>query len=563
MNIKKFKHSEQLYAILFWIVLLLILILGIYLNSRCQTLPMFEGTVSYRESNWRFGEKGKDLHPITLHDQITFEPGVVYVLTTDLSYDGSHDSYPSVFLFTGNIEVELYLHGESAFRHSHADKVFKRIQSVGGCCVSLPLQKDCLGKNIRVELRNPMNHPVTHRLPGIIFGDHESQIRHVFLKCLPSMLLSSAITFAVMILVLLGNTVDGTQWTYIYFSLFAVFIVFYRAMQELFLLYIWAKPFMAQFCGLFSLVACPIPLLMSYRYRVKPHFLTQFNLLIAASIAILIGQCFLHFTGILDVTDMEVFTHVWALIVAVSMFILGVKVKKKTGQKQVLRKLVPILLGACVEAIHYYFHKLVPFSPEHYSTGDFIGLGLLVSLILMIWEARRGRIEAAKELERNLVLEKVAYTDALTGINNRAAFTRELAKIASGKTAGIPILVVSADLNGLKQANDKMGHIAGDQLIRKAAEVLKESLSSWGQVYRTGGDEFFSLLTGVEESAWPQIQNVLDQKIAEINEREHMTLSIAVGVAQLQDGDINGAIQLSDRRMYQQKEAQHKIMPDI
>ena len=123
--------------------------------------------------------------------------------------------------------------------------------------------------------------------------------------------------------------------------------------------------------------------------------------------------------------------------------------------------------------------------------------------------------------------------------------------------------MVSADLNGLKQTNDRLGHSAGDRLIRRAAEALEECLQPWGDVYRTGGDEFFAILQNVDEGHWENLRKELDHSIARINERESIFLSIAVGAADLENGNINKAIQLSDQRMYAEKERQHKALGDV
>lgn len=562
MSKKIGRHSGITYTILFWLTLFLVLCLGIYLNARSQPLPMFQGTISYKEPGWMFGEKGRGLNPVRLSDRVVFEPGKVYVLTTDLTYTGEGDPYPSAFITTGNLEVEVYLHGESVFVNSTAQKVFPKVQSIGGSSFSVSLGRDCAGKNFRIELRTPMNHPVERMLPGVTFGDHEAQVRYVLVRCLPSIAIGCAILVAALILVLLGNTVDGTQWTYVYFSVFAILIVLYRAMQDLFLLYLWGNPFMAVLCEYFSLAACPIPLLMSYRYRLKPYGTVKFNILIGLSLFNLVMQSILHFTGIRDMMDMVLLTHLWLLVAFVGMIAIGVSVKKKTGQQYILRKIIPIILGALLDMVNYYYHKYMGLG-EFYSMGDFVGLGLLVSLFMLIWEARKARIDAALAEERNNILQKVAYTDSLTGIKNRAAFTKALTKIATGKTYGRIILVVSADLNGLKQTNDRLGHSAGDRLIRRAAEALSECFQPWGDVYRTGGDEFFALLQNVDEEHWIHLKEQLDKTIEKTNEGESIFLSMAVGVAVLENGNINKAIQLSDQRMYEEKERQHRAMGDI
>ena len=232
--------------------------------------------------------------------------------------------------------------------------------------------------------------------------------------------------------------------------------------------------------------------------------------------------------------------------------------KKKSGEKQVLRKLLPIVIGAVFDVLHYYYHRYISTAVDFYSMGDCIGLGLLISLFLIIWEARKGRIDAVREIERSNILEKMAYTDALTGIDNRAAFTKAVEEITSEVSSRKNLLIVSADLNGLKHTNDTKGHIAGDQLIQKAAAVLSESLCPYGRVFRTGGDEFFALLDNVDESLWKHLKLDLNRRIKAANEQEGLHLSIAMGAASLENGNINEAIELSDQRMYADKEEQHQ-----
>lgn len=53
---------------------------------------------------------------------------------------------------------------------------------------------------------------------------------------------------------------------------------------------------------------------------------------------------------------------------------------------------------------------------------------------------------------------------------------------------------VTADLNGLKGANDTLGHAAGNELIRGAADCLRAAFGAFGDIYRIGGDEFAAIL---------------------------------------------------------------------
>lgn len=93
--------------------------------------------------------------------------------------------------------------------------------------------------------------------------------------------------------------------------------------------------------------------------------------------------------------------------------------------------------------------------------------------------------------------EASAMTDALTGIGNRRAFDlyceREEARC---RDIGQRLSVIVFDLDALKPLNDRHGHAAGDALIRRAAETLREHLRPDAHLARTGGDEFIVLLPG-------------------------------------------------------------------
>lgn len=543
--------------VLFWLVILGIFLLGVVMNQLCEPLPVFEGTESFQEYGWEFSQRGEPSQTAHLKDRYLLKSKTVYVLETKLTYDGKGDPFPSAFVSIGNLEIEIYLDGVSVFRNSHEEKVFKKVQSVGKSCISIPLGANCGGKTLTIELRNPMDHPVYQKLPSVTFGDSETQTRRALLQYVPSMLVSACILFAVIILIILGNTVDGTQWTYVYFSVFGICVVIYQAMQNMFILYVWAKPFMALLCEYLAIAVCPIPLIMSYRYRVKPYYQKTFDLLAIGTFLNLILQLTLHFNGIRDLTDMRIISSLWDIFVAGFMLHIGLSVRRATGQKKILRKIVPIFIGSFCEILYFYATKFSQFSLYTLSQGDFIGIAMLISMLLMILEARQARIHGIQESERNEILEKVAYTDALTGIGNRAAITRELEALSAHGDRSKKVMIVSADLNYLKKTNDSLGHEAGDDLIIRAAKFLVAEFAPWGLAYRTGGDEFFAVLWNVTEKDWPEIQKNMEENLRKANESAEVPLSLAMGAADMDLDHITPCIRLSDERMYAHKLQQH------
>jgi diguanylate cyclase (GGDEF)-like protein len=100
----------------------------------------------------------------------------------------------------------------------------------------------------------------------------------------------------------------------------------------------------------------------------------------------------------------------------------------------------------------------------------------------------------ALSLERDRYARE-ARTDRLTGLDNRSAWEELLASEDARRTRyDERVTIVSADLDGLKEINDRQGHAAGDQALKAAAELLRRSARASDHVARVGGDEFLVLL---------------------------------------------------------------------
>ncbi|WP_204005778.1 GGDEF domain-containing protein [Virgisporangium aurantiacum] len=103
---------------------------------------------------------------------------------------------------------------------------------------------------------------------------------------------------------------------------------------------------------------------------------------------------------------------------------------------------------------------------------------------------------AARGLELREQLREQAYTDALTGLANRARFGEVLAAaVLDTRRTGRPAALLLLDLDGFKPVNDRLGHAAGDRLLQVVAHRLRAVVPAGSTVARLGGDEFVVLLT--------------------------------------------------------------------
>ncbi|MEM6493025.1 MAG: EAL domain-containing protein [Pseudomonadota bacterium] len=102
-------------------------------------------------------------------------------------------------------------------------------------------------------------------------------------------------------------------------------------------------------------------------------------------------------------------------------------------------------------------------------------------------------IDCTEEHERTIALERAATRDPLTGLYNRGEFDRRLVEALEeqrklGPTT--PLTAMLLDLDGFKDVNDRLGHLAGDRLLAQIAHTLDQTIGEKSFLARWGGDEF-------------------------------------------------------------------------
>ncbi len=156
-------------------------------------------------------------------------------------------------------------------------------------------------------------------------------------------------------------------------------------------------------------------------------------------------------------------------------------------------------------------------------------------------------------------LEVMAHNDSLTGLYNRFFLLEALEEERNKfEKYEIPFIVIIGDANGLKMVNDKHGHEAGDQLLKKIAFCLRTVSRDTDIIARQGGDEFCVLMPNTKqeggEAMVKRIKEFCKTQKLEVSGYPPIPVSVSLGVSGSDDGHTDYIMQLADNNMYKDKE---------
>lgn len=292
-------------------------------------------------------------------------------------------------------------------------------------------------------------------------------------------------------------------------------------------------------------------MLLGYRCFEKSRFMGVLYWCAAADF--LLVQT-LQVSGAADYTQTLFGSHLLLIVGAVNIFIQYIK----KGNRHRYPEARPVF-SACIafaafgvlDLIRFYFLS---------SFGDdvfFSRIGLLVFIVVLGWHTVGQAAREERWRREHAVLKKLAFQDMLTGIPNRTAFEE---KMDTYKTEPqlCPMLLM-ADLNLLKEVNDREGHSAGDRLLEAVAEHLRESFGREAEVFRIGGDEFCVLSDILGDAAFDERLAVFYERM---QEEGRGAAQVACGYCRrIQGEDINATFRRADAAMYRKKARMKQAVP--
>jgi len=190
--------------------------------------------------------------------------------------------------------------------------------------------------------------------------------------------------------------------------------------------------------------------------------------------------------------------------------------------------------------LFYYAYELVATCLLFAVAGFFMGL-------------RADRLRAGRDRFREL-----AAHDDLTGLPNRRLFGERYARVvARSHSFGEPLSLLLVDVDGLKEINDRSGHLAGNRALQHVARLLRDRKRAEDLAARWGGDEFVLLLPGADASAAERVAREIVQAARGADLEAPLgavtvTIGVATGIAPSPEHDF---FAVADRALYEGKAA--------
>lgn len=176
-------------------------------------------------------------------------------------------------------------------------------------------------------------------------------------------------------------------------------------------------------------------------------------------------------------------------------------------------------------------------------------------------ESLRNLRKAVRSIDKPLLEQSPAYVDSLTEVGNRRLgelrLCQALETLAIREASPRAGALLFLDVDHFKAVNDNYGHLAGDEVLKRVAAVLRNTLRGNDLVCRWGGEEFLVLLNGVDRTAALDVAERCRRLVGSAPcqyEGHAIAVTCSIGAAQFRDGDTpHTLLKRADSCMYRAK----------
>ena len=314
------------------------------------------------------------------------------------------------------------------------------------------------------------------------------------------------------LLVCKSEDVDATL---LYLGLFSVILGLWTANETDFAKLLLVNQHATTFAAYILLMAMPIPFVLFVRSFLDFDDKNIWRVFCGFSMVMCVISCVLHFTGIWELRQSLILTHIVivGLLIYLMRAIVFKFVKRQVGRRlrTCIAALILVILASIADLINYY------------KVGGNTGIWGRISFLIFI---------------------------VILGLE------KELLKLQNADDT-LNIGVMMFDLNNLKKCNDEHGHSAGDDYIIQTAQIIESIFEKQGKCYRIGGDEFCCVISNASKCQIDRLIQQMHGELVVLNNKKIIPIraEIACGYAMAEETDdgIEKIRERADDMMYRDK----------
>ena len=255
----------------------------------------------------------------------------------------------------------------------------------------------------------------------------------------------------------------------------------------------------------------------------------------------------LQLTGIADLRETLWTTHVMMCVLTAIILIQSHLLIKNGTHSRMIKIHLACIMICCLTLLL----DIIGVYSDAWNANTFGRFGFLLYItVLGLASTKESATLMKMGLEAN-AYQKLAYTDQMTGMNNRTCFNIDFSHLSKNPE---DIAIIDFDLNNLKYTNDTLGHSAGDLYIKNCATIIYEIFNGIGKCYRVGGDEFVVLIEKASTIDMTHYMAMLESSVDACNrENKNLKMQIAYGYAIFTantDKNLEDTYNRADKMMY-------------
>ena len=307
------------------------------------------------------------------------------------------------------------------------------------------------------------------------------------------------------------------------------------------------------------LLLLPASLFMMMSFLVKGRAIKIMRRIVLADVLLSVVVVMIHIGNVVHIRAFRGINYVILSATVIYSLVMNYRIMFNKTVKRVSRSAKILSMGlellsiSLLLSVPLYLMKKYGSQPGGFS-DTIVPIGSLAFATAMLLNFLLFVTESYSRRDEYAFLERMAFSDGLTMLNNRAMADAMLEEIDN---ADYDYCLISMDINGLKKVNDELGHESGDRLLTRVSAVVAESFGKKGVICRVGGDELLGI---IEDSDRVDVDNIIHNmtiRVAALNtEEDPVKYSLSYGTAYRHDcpgEDSHAVYMLADHRMYEFK----------